>query len=178
VSDRSSWERSSGINMIWNGAGKEDHENAGANGLSSPPPPPPAPTKALSIILQSRSQTPIGAPYQKAINENQWLFFTTTPGVGVICKAEFNAIHKEKIKDDSKSLVGNPPWPGGTFSLKVDGVKCNYMNNRRNPGALWCDGRKDPIACYEDGGKSSRKGTVCNGGDFATTQHAVAYCDW
>jgi len=148
-------------------------------GISSPPPPPsppapPAPppkSKALSIILQNY--------IYEAANENSWLFFTTSIGVSVLCHSDKDAISKAKTADDP-SLVENPPWPGGIFPLKLDGMDCDYKNDGTNPGALWCNngGDNKVIACQQDDLRWSGKENECETGLWHISQHPVVFCEW
>jgi len=180
VSDASSWERlkDTGIRLIWNGATKEDHDNAEEESPESnpetpsdppPPPPPPAATKALSIILQNT--------VDQVGNVNNWLFFATDRGVSALCRKEGTAIANSPAKDGS-TLVDNPPWPGGTFKLRVDNMDCEYKNDGGNAGALWCNGKA--ISCQEEvaRGKGEAGSKACETGDVLVQQHPVVFCEW
>jgi hypothetical protein len=175
VSKDSSWERQkgSGINIIWNGAKEEDHKNAGANGLSnpsSPPSPPPqAPkTKALSIILQNY--------IDESSNDMTWLFFATDYGASVLCHSDKKALLKTKAARATD--IDNPPWPGGTYQLKLDGMNCEYKNDGTNAGALWCKERNGPITCKADDMRAAKKSKVCDAALWRIEQHAVVACEW
>jgi hypothetical protein len=175
-SDKSSWVHKAGsdLNVIWNGATKEDHKSVGANQENPPspqpsPPAPAPPTKAISIILQNY--------IDEVANTNSWLFFTTSIGVSVLCRSEKDAISQVPTADDP-AMVDNSPWPTGTFPLRLDGMDCEYKNDGTNPGALWCKGRDGPIGCKEDDLRWSKKGKECDSGLWSITQHPVAFCEW
>jgi hypothetical protein len=179
VTDKSSWIRKAGsdIRVIWNGATKENHKNAEANQFSAPAPDPapsqlttpPPPTQALSIILQNY--------IDEISNTNSWLFFFTAVGVSALCKSDKEAVLQSSTADDP-AMVDNPPWPGGTFPLKLDGMDCEYKNDGGNPGALWCNGRSDAIPCRMDLLKGVEKGKVCDQGLWTIAQHPVVLCEW
>jgi hypothetical protein len=169
--------------MMWNGATKEDHDNAKeANAkpqpspISSPPPPPPPSspkkTKALSVILQNY--------IDEISNENTWLFFATDQGVSALCNDDKNAVAKYPT-GGGPSMIDNPPWPGGTFEMAIDGMKCQYKNDGSNHGALWCDGKSGAIACQEDSAKNKGKeGTKACGPKimWSIEQHPIVFCEW
>jgi hypothetical protein len=182
ASEASSWERTkdSGIRMIWNGATKEDHDNAKETNAvpqpsspsNVPPPPPPKKTKALSVILQNY--------IDEITNENTWLFFATDPGVSALCRNEKDAVAKFPAGGGA-SMIDNPPWPGGTFKVTIDGMKCEYKNDGSNPGALWCDGRDNAISCQvKDSKDKGKKGTKDCGLKiiWSLEQHPVVFCEW
>jgi hypothetical protein len=161
---------------MWNGAEEEDHRNAGANGLGSspdqaPPPPAPKPTQALSIIIQSLIDTGAGA-------ETNWLFFSTKFGESALCKEDNYAIIKPKISTDTD--IDNPPWPGGSYTLMIDGMDCEYKNDGTNAGALWCKEKNgQPIVCKAEDMRWEKKSKNCvKPGDWRIDQHAVVSCEW
>lgn len=172
VSDKSSWERSAGIRMIWNGAAKEDHQNAGANGGDVPPPPTQAPppvlrNKALAIIIRNT--------ITEADNINEWLFYLTNKGTSKVCD-KGKPILTAKAPG-GPSVADNPPWPGGTYELMdLDGMKCEYKNDGSSAGALWCDGR-GAIPCSADSLRAvGEKGTKQCG--LGVYDHPVVFCEW
>jgi hypothetical protein len=199
VSEHSSWERApdSGIRVIWNGATKDDHKHVSANEpddseppQSSPvPEPPPTPSrkdKALSIIFQS--------VMDGISNDNSWLFFKGDYGESSVCRPFKDALKIEPAGSDS-AMVDNPPWPGGTYVLNdlVDGVKCAYLNDGSNPGALWCQNwdalppteSQGPlpldviINCKEEVRRWDHGAEVCEeGGIISVAHHPVVSCDW
>jgi hypothetical protein len=187
TSDRSSWERKSGIRMIWNGAGEKEHQSAGADGVSTEPPkpsapptppsPPPAqPSKALAVILQRE----LISDYQyvtSPIYKNRWLFYETDRGVAPGCRDEKDALANAEVGRDSK-MIFNAPWPSITQPVKVDNMECEYKNNGQNPGALWCKGRNDAITCYEDQAKKDKDPTYCRNGPGEIARRPTAYCEW
>ena len=165
--------------MIWNGAGEQDHKNAGANGLlpngnpATPPQtqPPPAPkkTKALSIILQNI--------ITEIDNTNNWLFLLTDQGQSALCSNDKN--NKPVLTTPAggdPSMVDNPPWPGGSYPFKIDGMDCEYKNDGQNAGALWCKEKNgQAISCYADEMKDKKEDKTC---DIGVYEHAVVYCEW
>ncbi|KAH9883147.1 hypothetical protein J1614_000003 [Plenodomus biglobosus] len=133
---------------------------------TSPAPPPK--TKALSIIFQNYID-PIG-------NTNTWLFLETDIGVSKLCTDEKEAIHKVDA-GGGPGTVDNPPWPGGSFPLTLDGLgDCEYKNDGTNTGSLWCSGNE--IKCQEDSMKAQSGSETCELGDIAISQHPVVFCEW
>jgi hypothetical protein len=110
---------------------------------TTPPPEPPKKSKALSIIFQNY--------IDEASNMNSWLFFRTDIGVSKLCEKDDKASLKVDAGNSDPGLYEHPGWPGGTYPLKIDGTDCKYMNDGSNVGALFCDDKKDPIECKEDG---------------------------
>lgn len=155
--------------MIWNGAGPEDHKNAGAKLPLVTDPSGVPKTKALSIILQNL--------ITEADNTNNWLFRLTNQGQSALCRNDKNnsPVLTAPAKGDP-STVELPPWPGGSFPLAIDGMHCEYKNNGDNAGALWCEEKNgQPIACYEEEMKAKKGSKEC---DLGVYEHAVAYCEW
>jgi hypothetical protein len=173
TSEGSSSERNkgSGVNIIWNGAQKEDHESAGANNLNNSPPPaspPPQKTKALSIILQAYTD--------EAISQMSWLFFQVNFGESALCKSDKDAVLKHDAPESAD--IDNPPWPRGTFPLKIHGMDCEYKNEG-NEGELWCKEKNgQAIPCKADDMKSEKKSRPCDKGLWSIEQHAVVTCEW
>jgi len=144
-----------------------------SNPLLPPTPPASTPpqTKALSINLQNYIDQ-IG-------NVNKWFFYATDRGVSALCGKEKDAV-ASFLAQDGATLIDNPPWPGGTFKVKVDGMDCEYKNDGTNAGALWCSGR-GAISCQEEHakGKGEKGSKVCeNNGDSSRSQHPVVFCEW
>jgi hypothetical protein len=182
LSDASSWERSPGIRMIWNGAKEDDHRDAGNPSTNtpapaSPPPPPAPPTHLLYIVLQGHIIGQLGMPYVKAETDNEWLYFLTKVGTYNLC-ADANRARSVKT-GGSRSMLDNPPWPGGTWRFLWEaGQDCEYKNNGQNAGAIWCVGRNDPIQCRADDKKADKGPTTCVPGDYGLIRHAVVVCEW
>lgn len=131
------------------------------------PPPPPPKTKALSIIFQNY--------IDEISNTNSWLFFRTDIGVSKLCANEKDAIYKTDAGGDA-GTVDNPPWPGGSFPLTLDGLgDCQYQNDGTNTGSLWCG--ENEIKCQEDDMKA-QPGKSCEVGLWAISQHSVVFCEW
>jgi hypothetical protein len=182
VSDRSSWERKSGIRMIWNGAGEREHQSAGADGVDAEPPTPPSPppaqaSKALAVILQRELISPAVSSGFSLIYKNRWLFYQTDRGVPIGCMDEKDALANAKVGGDAK-MIFNAPWPSITQSLKIDNMECEYKNNGENPGVLWCKGRKDANTCYEEHAKKDKDPKYCRNGDGEIARRPTAYCEW
>lgn len=90
---------------------------------------------------------------------NTWLFFTTDIGVSAICRPNDQAV--SEVRTEGSYSVETPPWPGGIFPLKIEGLgDCEYKNDRSNPGALCCSERY--ISCQEDGLRWSGKSEICS----------------
>jgi hypothetical protein len=175
ISDKSSWIQSGAkdpdgydLRVVWNGAKEEDHKSSGANGYSDSQAP--TKTKTLQVLLQNFID-PIG-------NVNAWVFYTADIGVSALCRNEKDAVGNFPAEDGA-GLVDNPPWPGGSYKMKVEGMDCEYKNNGNDAGALWCNGR-DAISCKEEEakGKGEKGSKVCETGDTSRTQHPVVVCDW
>lgn len=182
LTDRSNWARAAGIRMIWNGAGKEDHESANTPNNLAPfqvPAPDPFPTtpgpakgKALSIILQSHQ---IMRPNDKNTQyQNNWLFFPTDRGKLNLCRSDSEALSKPKIEGSTKALVDNPPSLPGSQDLKIDGTDCTYMNNGKgNAGKLWCGA--NGFDCFSE---TEGKKDCSEGSDTILWQRPIVHCEW
>ncbi|KAF1961810.1 hypothetical protein CC80DRAFT_436156 [Byssothecium circinans] len=147
----------------------EDKAESPPPPTTAPQPEPPKKTQALSVIFQNY--------VDEASNTNSWLFFRTDIGVSKLCERDNKALLKVNAKNNDPGLYEHPGWPGGTYPLKIDGTDCKYMNDGTNVGALFCDGRKDPIECKEDG-QNKGKGKQCDSGLWAIHQHPVVFCEW
>lgn len=129
---------------------------------------------SLSIAMVSTVNSHSGS----ADISSTWNFYTTTVGKAVGSCGETDG---EKITPGEGSsdvrLSGdleNPPWPGGSFKLKIGGEDCEYKNDGTNPGRLFCP--KKQIVCREDHMKSKKEGSVrCGARGYF---HPVAYCDF
>ncbi len=140
LTEDASWIRKDGsdVRIIWNGATENNHKRLSID--SSP-----QATKALSIIMQNHFlQNTKGVE----INDNSWLFFETNKGQSALCQQETDA--PLRTPRDKNANVNNPPWPGGTYNLRINDMECQYKNNGANPGALWCNGNNVPVTYYED----------------------------
>lgn len=133
--------------------------------------------KALSIIYQRMRV--FGADL------NSWLFFPSDYGVSSACRDEKDAIHKSVL---APGKVDNPPWPGGTYPLRLFGMYCEYKNDGKTAGALFCeDGtpgaqlRSRQIQCKEELTRWSGKAEDCPK-PFTFIEklqhHRVVTCDW
>jgi hypothetical protein len=138
----------------------------------------PKPGKSLSIAMVSSVNSHAGF----AIVDSNWNFYTTTVGkaVGSCGETEGEKLIPEegstdvKLPPDVAGNTDNPPWPWGSFKLKVEGEECEYKNDSTNPGRLFCPKRE--ISCVEDNMKSKKEGSLrCSSGVFF---HAVIYCDF
>jgi hypothetical protein len=191
VSDRSSWERQPGIRMIWNGAGENEHRSASGNSISTPSAAPeptvkptpsasslPKPTKALSVILQRQNVGQFTFGTFDRNYENKWLFFETDVGVAPGCRLEKESLANPEAGIGAQ-MIYDAPWPSITQSLKIDGMECEYKNDGQNPGALWCQGRKEAITCYEEKAKASgEEPAFCsNDGSSERRRKPIAYCE-
>lgn len=182
LSDDSSWERSPGIRMIWNGAKQEDHEKAQDESTStltsaSPLPTAAPPTHLLYIVLQGHITSKPGVSPQKMQTDNQWLYFLAKPEDYNLC-ADASGASVVKA-GGSRGMLDNPPWPGGTWKFLGDAAQdCWYKNDGQNTGVIWCDGRNDPIQCREDDRKADKGPTTCRPGDYGLIRHAVVVCEW
>lgn len=99
--------------------------------------PAPKPGKLLSIaMVSSVNSHPGGA------NVGSWNFYTTTTGKTVGSCGETEG-EKLTLGDGSTNAnvagdINNPPWPGGSFKLKIEGEQCEYKNDGTNPDRLFC----------------------------------------
>ncbi|PVH92050.1 hypothetical protein DM02DRAFT_701765 [Periconia macrospinosa] len=145
---------------------------------NTPPPSPlPKPGNSLSIAMVSTVNAHSGG----ATVDSTWNFFTTPVGkaVGSCGETEGEKLIPEegstndKLPSDVAGKTDNPPWPTGSFKLKIEGQECEYKNDGSNPGRLFCP--KKEISCQEDSMKSKKEGSLrCGQGFF----HAVVYCDF
>jgi hypothetical protein len=173
TSSDSSWERKSGhtdaVNIIWNGATRDKHKEACANGLcdSEPvvPEPAPASTKALSIIFQNL--------ITEASNENMWPYFATDFGVSALCRDDSDATLVSPTGGGFGD-VDTPPWPPGA-DVHLHGVGCRYTSGDNDAGSLSCDDGKIKVSCKKENAKDTKKSETC---DFGVYQHQVVSCDW
>lgn len=154
--------------MIWNGAGKTQHDNAvDTNKIAN---------KALSIVLQRAVVSGPSSTGPLAIL-NEWLLFEGPRGQPAGCRPEKEA-WRERI-DTKERTIDNAPWPKVSIKLsKLDGMECEYKNDGQSPGALWCKERIKPIRCYEDKAKKDKSPLTCVQGSFGTERRATAYCEW
>lgn len=149
------------------------------DGSTTPPPElTPKPGKSLSIAMVSGVNSHAGW----AVVDSTWNFFTTPVGkaVGSCGETEGEKLTPEegstsvKVPPEVAGNTDNPPWPGGSFKLKIEGEECEYKNDYTNPGRLFCPKRE--ISCVEDGMKSKKEGSLrCGDRVFF---HAVVYCDF
>ncbi|KAF1999814.1 hypothetical protein P154DRAFT_620743 [Amniculicola lignicola CBS 123094] len=133
-------------------------------------------SKALSIILRF---------YQ--IEEkhwaNSWAFFETKLGQKAdACGSPVldDVYTRFPNDDDGVEATEVPPWPHGTFTMKLYGEdNCQYLNDGNGAGILHCPsfGDSNNINCVED----TEKRIIGGGGlcrnpykDF----HQVAICEW
>ncbi|KAF2687475.1 hypothetical protein K458DRAFT_401982 [Lentithecium fluviatile CBS 122367] len=139
------------------------------NDEASKAPTPSAKSKALSVIFQN---------YGDESNYiNLWIFITTDIGVSAMCRNSTEAVSVQKAPNDL-NLVKNPPWPGGTFEMTIEGLgDCEYKNDGSNTGALWCSGRG--ISCQEDDLRQSGQAQFCPNLDiWGFSHHPVVFCEW
>ncbi|KAF1994058.1 hypothetical protein P154DRAFT_586974 [Amniculicola lignicola CBS 123094] len=117
----------------------------------------PKPGKSLSIAMVSSVNTHAGS----ANVDSTWTFYTTTVGkaVGSCGETEGEKLTPEegstnvKLPAEVAGNTDNPPWPGGSFKLKIEGEECEYKNDGTNPGRLFCPQRE--IYCKEEDMKSN-----------------------
>ncbi|PSN67822.1 hypothetical protein BS50DRAFT_665225 [Corynespora cassiicola Philippines] len=122
----------------------------------------PKPGKSLSIAMVSSVISHSGG----ADVDSTWNFYTTTSGkaVGSCGETDGEKLTPEEGSSDIKLPPGvagnteNPPWPGGSFKLKIEGEECEYKNDGTNPGRLFCP--KKEISCKEDSMKSKKEGSL------------------
>jgi hypothetical protein len=181
VTDHSSWERAAGFRMIWNGAGKEDHESAGTSNAGSPnsvPAPPhttpgPAKGKALSIILQSMrlsQDRPKTAPFI-----NKWLFLSVNRGETPNCKSDGESLIKPLPSAGGKEKLPHAELPGRE-ELHFEGSpsSCEYLNDgKSNPGKLWCGGTG--FDCFFE---TQKEQDCSNGFPGDLWQQPKVHCEW
>jgi hypothetical protein len=128
------------------------------------PNPPPQKERLLSVVLSNY--------VDESHYMDVWYFHVTKGGESAVCRPNDQAISSVRAMD--KLSIENPPWPGGDFPLKIDGLgDCSYKNDGSNPGALWC-GEK-PFSCQADEFKSG-KSKLCSEKYYKTLEHAVVVC--
>lgn len=66
-------------------------------------------------------------------------------------------------------------WPGGSFKLDVEGVKCEYKSDGSNAGNLYCPGRT--IGYKEDALKGTDQGLL-QYGNSREKFHPAVFCDF
>ena len=151
------------------------------------PPPPVRQNKALSIIFQHLTSSAI------KMNDKSWLFFTGDYGKSSACRDMKEAIKRVPVLSGS---VENPPWPGGTYTLNLFDLECDYKNNGNSAGALWCNeeqtssseiasGGAPPLAktrripCKEELTRWSGKAEACGHSALLDiARYRVVTCDW
>ncbi|KAF2274042.1 uncharacterized protein EI97DRAFT_444332 [Westerdykella ornata] len=112
----------------------------------------PKPGKSLSIAMVSVVNSHAGL----ADVYSTWNFYTTTVGKVVGSCGETKG--EKLIPGEGSTNVDllpevarntdNPPWPGGSFQLKIEGEECEYKNDGTNSGRLFCPKRE--ISCEEN----------------------------
>jgi hypothetical protein len=117
-------------------------------------------TKAINIIYRSYTV--------KSYYTNSWYFYETPVGTSALCKSADQTI----AKFDTVGGFQEPLWPNGIFPIKTDGMDCEYKNNDEGAGALWCQGRTEPIQCHQE---VDRKAKFCLD---TVLQTPYVYCEW
>jgi hypothetical protein len=187
--DKSSWLRPGRERCIWNGATKNNHNNAVAGPYST------SNAQAPSRAIPASGLGSLGAR-GKALNviwesvledgEFKLLFFETAKGTSAACRPATDAIRSDahKIND----VVNDFKWLAGTYALSnLDGVDCDYKNDGNNPGALWCEDCNDTttpkdkkqksikISCQVDVATNNK---LCLMKDKRTWHTPVVFCEW
>jgi hypothetical protein len=135
----------------------------------------PSKGKSLSIAMFS-TVSPHGGFADVDI---KWRFYTVSAGkaVGSCGETDGQEITPQGPSDpklDSNTSSDNPPWPAGTFKLKIEDQDCEYKCDGTNPGRLFCPNKQ--ITCVEDSAKSKKEGTKkCGSYSFF---HAAVFCDF
>jgi hypothetical protein len=138
----------------------------------------PIPGNSLSIAMVSSVNSHAGS----ADVYSTWNFYTTTVGKAVGSCGETEGVKltpeegstKVELPAEVAGDTDNPPWPGGSFKLSIEGVECEYKNDGTNPGRLFCPNKE--ISCTEDSMMSKKEGALkC--GDRVSLK-AVVYCDF
>ncbi|KAH8730501.1 peptidase S8/S53 domain-containing protein [Phaeosphaeriaceae sp. PMI808] len=168
-SDKSSVARGSDpiVRTIWNGVPKSDYDQVVISALK--------PSKGwfLSIAMVSNVNSHSGG----ADVSRAWKFYTAKVGkpVGSCGETDGQEISAQSNdKPAGNSDIDNPPWPGGSFKLNIEGEACEYKCDGTNPGRLFCPAKQ--ISCWEDSMKSKKEGTLKCGD--RTLFHPVVYCDF
>jgi hypothetical protein len=166
--------------MIWNGAGPDDHKNAGTSPGAAPSAPVthgPAPGKGLSIILRSKE---VQKPHSAGVYTNTWRFYTTPRGHLPVCDSDSANLSRDStvINGHTNRMTDNPPWPTGTYSLKIGSTACEYKNDGKdNPGKLWCGDKA--FDCFAEAMKTASDGRrECSGTSVEITERPVVHCEW
>jgi hypothetical protein len=178
LTDKSSWIRKpdSGVRIIWNGAGKEQHESAGTNDAGSPAPATsgPAKGKALSIILQT-SMIP-APPGRGDIYTNNWLYFAVKRGETPHCRPDGEALVKPNAGGGIEALTNSNLKLPDHQVLHFEGTlsSCEYKNDGKgNPGKLWCGGTG--FDCFFE---TQEKLDCGNGFPGTLFQQPKVHCEW
>ncbi|KAF1828489.1 hypothetical protein BDW02DRAFT_615419 [Decorospora gaudefroyi] len=125
------------------------------------PNPPPQEATFLSIVLSNF--------IDESHYNDAWYFHVIKGGESAVCRPNDQAI--SSVSAWNNPSIENPPWPGGTFPLKVDELgNCEYKNDGSDPGALWCGEKAMP--CHEDESKSGSS-QVCSDKYYKTSEHPV-----
>jgi hypothetical protein len=135
----------------------------------------PSKGKSLSIAMMSTVSPHMGY----ADVDITWKFYTVSVGkaVGSCGETDGQEITPQDPSDPklpSNLSTDSPPWPAGTFKLKIEDQDCEYKCDGTNPGRLFCPNKQ--IACVEDSAKSKKDGTMkCGSYSFF---HATVFCDF
>ena len=96
----------------------------------------------------------------------------------------------KKVKNAPGGME-QPPWPGGTYTLNLFGVECDYKNDGTSAGALYCMEELPPllptmppvmaktrrISCLSETTRWN-KGEICERGAIEIARHKVVFCSW
>lgn len=141
----------------------------------APAEPKPSKGMALSVaMVTSIISHGIGASVT-----NEWKFYTTkvnkaVGSCGETEGVELQAESNDKPRGGENADPKNPPFPGGTFKLNIEGEACTYKSSGDNAGNLSCPDRE--ISCAEDDKKSKEEGMLqCGSNQFF---HAVVHCNF
>ncbi|KAF2793033.1 hypothetical protein K505DRAFT_350230 [Melanomma pulvis-pyrius CBS 109.77] len=154
----------------------DDEINNRYNNIVDGMSPPPSTGKALVIAMIAAITPHVGY----ADINNQWHFFTTEVGHAVDCDRKSDPVHEIIPQGPSDPKLSpdvdpkNLPWPGGDFTLNINGEECHYKCDGTSAGRLFCS--KTEISCKENSMKSRSNGLL-HCGSFVMF-HAAVWCEF
>lgn len=102
----------------------------------------------------------------------KWTFFEGKVN-GVINLCDTRYVFQTDAPGDSKQL-DNPPWPNGSWDMKLFGQQCTYASDGNSAGTIKCDGMDAGVECL---GKQDPNDVSCIG-LWADYYKQVARCLW